>query len=144
MSAWDALPLYDRLKQIKNFEGKNEIRMIAVTLSSGSAGSGKDAAKTLAAVRTSTTTQTAPAPEITMIALHPAARQKMVTKFSRCSEVYEEQEEGHDLLQGQRRQATRGEGWEAVQRRNSRKILLRERCYCLQQQVGEGLLHGKS
>jgi hypothetical protein len=76
-----------------------------------------------------------------MIALHLAARQKMVTEP--LAVPYQEHQEDHDLLQGQRRQAMRSEGWETVLRRNSQKILLRERCYCRQQQVGEGLLHRK-
>jgi hypothetical protein len=42
---------------------------------------------------------------------------------------YQQQQEGQDLLQGQRRQAMRSEGQETVLQRESGKALLRERCY---------------
>src|SRR5208283_5023634 len=67
-------------------------------------------------------------------------RQPNVLLFQR----YQEQQEGYDLLQGQRRQAMRSKGWEAVLRRESGEILLRQRCYCRQLQCGKGLLRRKT
>jgi hypothetical protein len=45
---------------------------------------------------------------------------------------YQQQQESHDLLQGQRRETMRSEGRETVLQRESEKALLRERCYRLQ------------
>lgn len=118
MSAWEVLPTLRSIEINQNFEvEKVKFRTSAVILAFAMAAwlpvagqsapppaapqdSSKDvAAKHLVAALTSSTAQTAPVLQITMIKHRPAARLKMAKKCL-AALGYQVPQEGHDLLQG--------------------------------------------